>query len=400
MLTANPGTPVDDLGDVILAPGLVDAHCHTEWSLAGGVSLGPGFGRWLSGFLRVMGDIDPARHAAASDLAVMTALCNGTTTICDAGPLGAGAPAAGAAGIRAFVCHEVFGDDPASADRVAERVLELREAAGPRVQVGVSPHAPYSVGPRLWSAVLEHPVFRTGPICTHIAESDDEVQALRDGSGPLPEALAVVGFSPAHWPGDSADSPVVRLHAASALRGGMVAAHGVLLDDDDAALLAEAGVAVAHCPISNGRLGCGAMPLQRLRDAGVTVGLGTDSPASAGGFDMRAEARAAEVLHGSIAELPAPHELLELATHGSARALGMSHQIGCLAVGYRADMVAVEPWAGAAHVGDTSDAFLRGESRVRHVWVDGEAVVTDGEPRHMDRERVLTRARECRRALG
>ena len=78
----------------------------------------------------------------------------------------------------------------------------------------------------------------------------------------------------------------------------MVAAHCVQLTANEPRLLAAAGVGVAHCPISNSYLGCGVAPLAALRDAAVSVGLGTDSPASAGNYDVRAEARACALIHG------------------------------------------------------------------------------------------------------
>jgi hypothetical protein len=71
-----------------------------------------------------------------------------------------------------------------------------------------------------------------------------------------------------------------------------VAAHGTCLDDDEIALLAESGAGVAHCPRSNALLGCGIAPLRELLEAGIRVGLGTDSPASTPSFDMFEELRA------------------------------------------------------------------------------------------------------------
>jgi cytosine/adenosine deaminase-related metal-dependent hydrolase len=112
-------------------------------------------------------------------------------------------------------------------------------------------------------------------------------------------------------------------------------------DEEEIALLAEHDVAVAHCPRSNGILGCGVAPLQALRDAGIRVCIATDSPASTPSFDMFDEMRAAIV--GARARERRPDALsaadaLELATLGGARALGLGDEIGSIAPGKKADL--------------------------------------------------------------
>ncbi|MCC6832708.1 MAG: amidohydrolase family protein [Thermoleophilia bacterium] len=399
MSSAHPDLPVEDLGDVLLAPGFVDVHCHTEWSLSGGIAPGPGFGRWLRAFLEGMVVSGWSGHEAAADLGVLAAVRAGTTTLCDQGPLGCGVDAATAAGVRAVVCLEVFGE---SADRVAplaERVALLASRAGPRVAVGISPHAPYSVGPVLWEALAAHEVLGRVPWTTHVAESVDEELAIAGEGGPLTEAMLAVGAGPRRWPATRGASVVARMAAGGALRDGLVAAHCVRLAPDDPAVLAAMGVRVAHCPVSNSRLGCGRMPLEALDAAGVIVGLGTDSPGSAGAYDVRAEARACEVLHGATGSPPSPARLVELATLGGARALGLDARIGSIEPGKSADLVAVRPGHGTGLAGDPHEALLRADSRVLHSWVAGEALLRDGEACTLDAGRIEALAGEARRVL-
>ena len=116
----------------------------------------------------------------------------------------------------------------------------------------------------------------------------------------------------------------------------IVAAHCVTVDAEEIALLAEHDVAVAHCPRSNALLGCGVAPLAELREAGIRVGLGTDSPASTPSFDMFAELRAAIFAARARERRPdalSAAEALELATLGSARALGLDDEVGSLVPG-------------------------------------------------------------------
>ena len=162
------------------------------------------------------------------------------------------------------------------------------------------------------------------------------------------------------------------------LRPAGAAAHCVTVDAEEIALLAEDSVAVAHCPRSNAVLGCGIAPLRELLDAGVTVGLGTDSPASTPSFDMFEELRAAVSFARARERTPealSATEALELATLGSARALRLDTEIGSLEPGKRADLVVVSlegspflPWE------DPAAAVVLGGSpeRVTATLVDGE----------------------------
>jgi cytosine/adenosine deaminase-related metal-dependent hydrolase len=146
----------------------------------------------------------------------------------------------------------------------------------------------------------------------------------------------------------------------------------VTVEPDEIGILADRGVAVAHCPRSNALLGCGIAPLRELLDRGITVGLGTDSPASAPSFDMFDELRAAISFARARERRPdalTASEALELATLGSAAALGLEQEIGSLEAGKRADVTVVD---------------LEGSSLVP--WEEpATAVVLGGSP-----ERVVT----------
>ncbi|MFN8108902.1 MAG: amidohydrolase family protein [Thermoleophilia bacterium] len=394
VLRRHVGAVQTDLGAVILAPGLVDVHCHLEWALAGGVAHGPGFGAWLGRFLAVMRGQPPEHHDVAAAHGALMALRSGTTSLCDNGPLGAGVRACHAAGLRATVCVEAFGDDPQRAEAAAAAVRALEAEATGHVRVGVSPHAPYSVGPGLWGAMAAHPELVGRAWSTHIAESPDECRALRSGDGPLADTLRRWGGAPAVWDGPPDAAPVARLAAAGALRAGMVAAHCVQLDARDAATLAAADVRVAHCPSSNAHIGVGVMPLALLWDAGVAVGLGSDSPGSGGAFDGRAAARACALVHARAGAVLTPERMVRMATLDGARVLGLDSRVGTLEPGKRADMVAVRPAAGAVGPGDPHELFLRADAAVCRVWVDGVARLRDGAAVDLDEAAISRRADE------
>jgi 5-methylthioadenosine/S-adenosylhomocysteine deaminase len=396
---AHPDLPERDLGELIVAPGMVDAHCHLEWSLTGALVPVGRFAGFLGGLLRLRTRMQPADHAVAAALGALRCLESGTTTVADSGPTGRGVTALVAAGLRGVVHLEAFGRQEGSAATdaaraLADRVAALEASAGSRVRVGVSPHAPYSVGPGLWRALSEHPGLGSRPWATHLAESPEEARLMARGDGPLRDVFQANGLEPARWPGEGL-GPVARLVAAGALRAEMVAAHCIHLGPGGVEALRATGVAVAHCPISNARLRCGRAPLADLRAAGVPVGLGTDSPASAGHYDLRAEARACGLV-GAAA--PDAAQLLALATAGGAEALGLGREIGTLEPGKRCDLIAIEP-GREVEGGEPCAVALDPTSRVVLVVVDGRVVLDRAGATLLDHEAVLAAASEVRARL-
>jgi 5-methylthioadenosine/S-adenosylhomocysteine deaminase len=259
------------------------------------------------------------------------------------------------------------------------------------VRPGVSPHAPYSVSIELYEACAELGL----PIATHISESRAEVDYLLTGAGTW-GAYKDLLVAP---PGKTG----THLLAEHDLLGpNVVAAHCVVLDEDEIGLLASTGTGVAHCPRSNGALGCGVAPLAELREAGARVGVGTDSPASAPSFDFFEELRSVLLSARARAGRPdvlSTSEALELGTLGSARALGLDLEIGSLVPGKRADFAIVSlegpaylPWedpAGAVVLGGSPD-------RVIATYVDGEARYEKG---GMDWQELTAAAHSARRAM-
>ena len=392
--------PVTDLGDAVLIPGLVDAHCHLEWGLMGGLVPDARFGDWLGAFVHRTAEVTPADREAAARYAALVALRNGTTTLADSGPSGFGVRAASEAGLRAIVHMEVFGRDSGSDAREkvmrhGEALLAARDAAGPRVRVGVSPHSPYTVGPELWAEVLADPILGDGSVAAHVAESPDEVMLLDDGVGPLVESIRSLGRDPARWPGGG-PGVISRLEAAGALTPGLIAAHCVQVDEGDAAILAAHDVRMAHCPHSNVRLECGDAPIEMLDALGVTIGLGTDSPASAGAYDLRDEARWAAEAAARRGTRPVASDMLAMATIGSARVLGMDAEVGSLVPGKRADIVAIRPFEGAPLEADPSLVVLDPRSRVVAAWVDGEQVLGPEGPMLTDSPAIVADATKAR----
>jgi 5-methylthioadenosine/S-adenosylhomocysteine deaminase len=263
----------------------------------------------------------------------------------------------------------VFGADPAAARARFGALREAVEASlSERVRIGVSPHAPYTVSGDVYAACVELGV----PVMTHISESRAETEWLLAGAGPM-AAFAHLLVEPAGTTG-------TRLLAERGLLGPhLVAAHCVEVDEEEIGLLAATRTGVAHCPRSNGFLGCGFAPATALRATGVPLGLGTDSPASAPSFDMFEELRCAVATARARerrADVLTAAEALEVATLGAARALGLEAEVGSIAPGKRADLAVVSLAGSPYHpVEDPAAAVVFGgaPNRVVTTLVDGEA---------------------------
>jgi cytosine/adenosine deaminase-related metal-dependent hydrolase len=322
------GTRFDE---AVIIPGFVNAHAHLEYAVYSGFGDGLAFGQWINLHIERKRRIEPDDYFSIARLGAAECLASGITTVMDASFGGATAEACADLGLRAIVCLELFGADVERVQAVEERRRELEREFAPDVALGLSPHAPYSVSPEVYRAVYALDT----PVTTHVAESDDELDYLREGTGPI------ASISEIQPPGTT---PVRHLAAEGLLRPGLVAAHCVKVDDDEIELLAAHSVSVAHCPRSNALLGCGIAPLRELLDAGLAVGLGTDSPASTPSFDLFEEMRAAVLLARARTERAdglGASEALELATLGAARALGLDRELGSLAPGKRADFSVV-----------------------------------------------------------
>ena len=399
-----PGTPEIDLGAVILIPGLIDAHCHLEWALTAGVAPRADFATWLGAFAGRSQDFDMHHRERATRWGALQAMVNGTTTLMDSGPTGAASTAISETGLRGTVHLEIFGREQGRealerAMQHGDAVLALEDAAAPGVRIGVSPHAPYTVGPDLWTAVLEHPDLGERAFSTHIAESPAEVRLLDEGDGPLAMLFRQLGRVPGQWPG-RAQGPVGRMAANDVLRPGLVAAHCVQVNEMDAMTLVALDVRVAHCPTSNANLRCGDAPVALLQQAGVAVGLGTDGPASAGPYDLRAEARAAGEAAARRGEPRDAADLLAMATTGSAKAIGMDHLIGSITPGLRADLVAIAPGDAELAQLDVAAAVLDPRSRVTWVMVDGQVMIERGDHATVDVRKVIADAQQARADAG
>ncbi|HET6837067.1 MAG TPA: amidohydrolase family protein [Gemmatimonadales bacterium] len=333
------GVPSQDLGDAFLIPGLINTHTHLELTGFEGQVEDQEFSAWIQHLRQLKTTRDSSEYLHAARRGLADCYAAGVTLIADTGSSGAAIQVLSEAGGAGVAYQEAFGPDPAQVERslaeLQDNVHRSSRFATGRLRIGVSPHAPYTVSGPLFRAVARWARSEDLPLAVHLAESPAEVQFLVAGTGPFAQAWRARGIP---LPISRGQTPVAWLSSHEVLSEWSLCIHAVQVGPADIQRLADAGAAVAHCPLSNRIHGHGAAPLAALLSAGIRVGLGTDSVASVGRLDLLAEARAARAL----ADL-SPVEALELCTLGGAHALGLASETGSLTVGKWGDCTVIRP---------------------------------------------------------
>jgi len=382
------GDDVLDAGDALVLPGLINAHCHAAMTLLRGYADDKPLDAWLrEDVWPVEAELRPADVRAGAALGVLEMIRSGTTAFADMYfEVGETAAVVADAGVRALLGHGVVGAGKTEAearDDLEEGFAVAREYAGAadgRIETAVMPHSLTTVDEALLRETAER---RDGlRVHYHANETRGEVDPLVEERGERPLEYA-------------AD--------AGLLTGQDLLAHCVHLDDREIELLAERGAGVAHCPASNMKLASGIAPVQRLLDAGVAVGLGTDGAASNNDLDLFDELRDAAMVGklatGDAAAVPA-EAAVRMATAGGAAATGLPG--GRIEPGGAADLAVLD--LSAAHLTPEHDpvsllAYAARGSDVRHTVCDGRVLMRDREVLTMDAPAVRATAEERAAAL-
>jgi len=414
LVAAHPDEEVRDFGLAVLTPGFVDLHTHLEYSVFRGAVDDVPYTRWK------MQVVEKEQRLARGDwqdsavLGAMESLQSGITTIADITNTGSSVLAAKAAGLTGYVYREV---ETMEKSKVAERIDAAATdidswsevVAGDPIEIGIAPHSPYTCHPELFAAAAALAIERDIPAAIHLAGSRDEYDFVRYGSSQLAQDFREQsGWRDVAWmpTGVSPVRYVLQWGLFAVPR--LIAVHCVQVDEDDIEVLAGHGVAIAHCPRCNAKLGMGIAPLRLFFERGLTVGIGTDSPASNNTVDIFDEMRIGLLLQrGTSSESEfsryfTARTFVRLATIHGARALGLEDEIGSLDVGKRADIVAVD--LSASHMVPTADPYsalvhTANQENVVMTMVGGRVLYDEGAYLTVDAERAVARAQEIREKL-
>jgi 5-methylthioadenosine/S-adenosylhomocysteine deaminase len=381
-----------ELPDHALIPGLVNLHTHAAMTLLRGMADDLTLMDWLQNH------IWPAEAQLASDefvydgslLACAEMLRGGITCFNDMYFFPeATARAALQSGMRAalgIIAIEFRSAYASDANDYLAKGIALRDKLRdePLLSFCLAPHAPFTVSDATFAQIAVYAGELDIPVHIHLHETAQEVS----------DSVARHGVR-----------PLARLEQAGLLGPGLIAVHGVHLDDAEIGLFARHGCSVAHCPSSNLKLASGIAPVAKLLQAGVNIGLGTDGAASNNRLDLFSEMRLAALLakggSGDATAMPA-QRALECATLGGARALGLQDHIGSIIPGKLADLTAVNLsdlalspcYDPISHL-----VYAAGREHVTDVWVGGKRRLADGNLAGLDETAIRSRAGQWQKKI-
>ncbi len=374
------GQVLDANGGVII-PGLVNLHTHAAMTLFRGLADDLPLMAWLKDYIfPAEARLDADLVQLGTQLACAEMILSGTTCFCDMYLFeGSVARAAKQAGMRAVV-GEVLYDFPSPnygpLDKGFEYVTEMLEKwrNDPLIKVAVEPHSPYLCSPELLERAAGLAERYQVPLVIHLAETEAEVEQIVERYG---------------------CRPVEHLHKLGLLKANLLACHAVKVNREEISLLAAGKVKIAHNPESNMKLASGLAPVAQMLDAGICVGLGTDGACSNNDLDLFREMDTVAKMHKAAALDPTvmpAGRVLELATMGGARALGLEAAIGSLEAGKRADLVVVDfsrPHLTPVFNPVSHLVYCASGRDVRHVVIDGQVVCRERQLTTIDLEKVI-----------
>jgi 5-methylthioadenosine/S-adenosylhomocysteine deaminase len=373
----------------VILPGLVNAHTHVAMTLFRGLADDLPLMTWLHEHIFPAESKLTGRMVyEGSRLGAAEMLLSGTTCLGDMYLFTKDvARALSEVGIRAVVGEVLYDFPSASYGELPQGFAYTQDLIdawrdSPLISVAVEPHAVYTCSPDLLTTAGKLAADNGVRLIMHLSETRTEVQACLDKYG---------------------RTPVGHLEHLGLLAGNLLIDHGVWVTDEEIELLAKRGVGVAHCPESNHKLGSGVAPVAAMLQAGLTVGLGTDGPTSNNDLDIFGEMQAAALIAKGFSldptRLPAGR-VLEMATRGGAKALGLEDRIGSLEPGKRADLIVVDmdrphltpmydPVSHLVYAARGSDVVL--------TMVHGRVLAQGGRLTELDEAEVKARVRDLAR---
>lgn len=360
-----PDASVIDFGKAAILPGFVNCHSHLEVTAMRGAldSVEHDFKSWLLKLNEIRSNLSTEDIEKYAIFGATEGARAGVTCFGDIGRCGeAGLKALKAVGLRGVLFQETeFSPDNATAaddfEMLKLRFEILRDDGTELVEVGISPHAPYTVSRKLFELIARYAIDEQVKLTIHAAESAEEDALLKRGDGFFTAFYKKMGVE---WVSPGCSS-IGFLSHTGILAARPLLAHCVTASDSDIEQIASSGSRIAHCPKSNAKFGHGYAPFERFLDAGISVGLGSDSVASNNMCDLLEESRFAALGARNRPDRKrfiTAGEVLEAATLGGAKALGLDEKIGTLEAGKQADIAVLSLDIAQMPVNDIEAALV------------------------------------------
>ncbi len=338
-MSAIPGVEkVIDLGNAVIMPGLINTHTHLDLSnLHNRIKPTSNFTHWVFQVIGARMRWKDEDYVFSIEKGAKLSIESGVTTVADISNTGHAFSVLKKSPLRKVVYKEIISLKPGQAadimKKLKEELPQIKTDA--LLSVGLSPHAPYSVSRELYQAACGFAGESRLPVCTHLAETQDEIEFLTKGTGNFPAFLRQIRALPDGWkpPGTT---PVRYLNEMGVVNNRTLLIHCNYVSDEEIALIQSAGASVAFCPGSHRFFGYTNHPVRRFLDAGINVGIGTDSLASNDSLSVLDELK---YLSTNLAL--SPQTLISMATVNGAKAIGLESRVGQLREGFEADICGV-----------------------------------------------------------
>ncbi len=334
-LRPEPGELITDLGASTLLPGLINAHCHLDYTkFKGAIAPKQSFTEWIKNINALRRSFSTEDYIESIADGFKLLALGGTSTVANIEAFPELLPHLPVPPLRTWWFLELI-DVRTRVDQDATLLGALsffEQHVDWLGGFGLSPHAPYTASVDLYRLARTCGEKYGMPCTTHIAESVEEHEMFSHARGPLHDFLATLGRDNSDCGQGSALSHLIE-HGV--IGPNCIIAHLNYLQDYDYELVAKSGASVVHCPKCHTYFGHAPFPLKALRDYGVNVCLGTDSLASNNSLDMRSEMREVQEFH-SLSD----RDVLEMVLLNGAKALGQAGQLGQISPGSVADLVA------------------------------------------------------------
>ncbi|HZC59272.1 MAG TPA: amidohydrolase family protein [Chthoniobacterales bacterium] len=361
---------VVDLGEVVVLPGLINAHCHLDYTMMRGAILpAKSFSRWVSRINALKRSLTDNDYLVATQMGFEELRKSGVTTVLNIVASPQIFPLLPPAPIRAWNFLELIDVRPRPwiEEHAFGAWMFFSDHSKRLGGVGLSPHAPYTASAKMYKVALECARSFKMPITTHVAESNEEYAMFAHGSGALFDFLNRLGRPMTDC---GSTTPLRHLIENRLINPDYIVAHLNELDGDDLELLGKAvwrNLHIVHCPKSHRFLDHKRFPLEALKERGLNISLGTDSLASNDSLNMFSEMRMAKKTYPSLTSL----DVLEMATTRPARALKQESALGKIAAGFLADSIGI-PFEG--HMNDVFDAIIQNRGTIKWMMVNGKVL--------------------------
>ncbi len=340
---------IEDFNEAVIMPGFINTHSHLELTAFRGFldDVEHDFFSWLMKLTISREKLSNEDIENSALVGTLEGLRAGITCFADIGRFGfAGFKALQKHGLRGYSFQETdFSPDKATAEsdftNLEEKFLALKSNETNLVKVGISPHSPYTVSPKLFEKIADYSLQNKVKLTVHAAESVAETDLLKHGKGKFAEMFANRNFT---WKSPQTSS-IQYLHNLGVLQTKPLLAHCVNVDSRDIELISATDSRIAHCPKSNAKLGHGIAPFEKFLDQSIKIGFGSDSVAGNNVCDILEESRFASLFartRNDSTRLITPKSIINTATYGGAEALGLENEIGSFEAGKQADLIVIK----------------------------------------------------------